>query len=104
MKNILILCQQTGQTFAFKRTLLSHNWPNEKMVNFLFEDQNQYMEILSSQTIDLVLISPEVLLYEKQIVEKLKEYKIQYTHIKPMDYGLRRVEKVFDTIGKFISV
>lgn len=103
MKNILILCQNTGQTFAFKRTLLSHTWLDDKMVNFFFEDQNHYLEVLSNQSIDLVLISPEVLLYEKQIVESLKNNKIQYIHIKPIDYGLRRVEKIFDTIAKIIN-
>lgn len=104
MKNILILCQQTGQTLAFKRTLLSHDWLKDKMIQFQFVDQNQYLEIISNQMIDLVLVTPEILLYEKPIIEILKERKIQYAHIKPTDYGLRRVEKVFDTIGKLLNM
>lgn len=103
MRNILILCQNTGQTFAFKRTLLTHDRTSEEMINFMFENQNHYLEIVLNQPIDLVLISPEVMLYEKQIIESLQSNNIRFIHIKPIDYGLRRVEKVFDAITRAMS-
>lgn len=102
MKKFLVLCKETGQSLAFKRTVLEYTKANDFSIEWFFSDHLKYHGVLEKEHIDLVLISPEVMLYEKQISADLEARDIQFMTIKPIDFGLKRMEKLFPTLSQYL--
>ncbi len=103
MKNFLVLCRKTGQTTAFKRNVLSYTEENNLPIQWFFADHLEYQELLDKEKFHLVLLSPEVILYEKQIKKVLDERKIEHFTMKPVDFGLKRMEKLFPSLEPYIE-
>ncbi len=103
MKKFLVICKNTGQATAFKRVVLEHSEKNNLTIKWFFADDKNYLDTISEEGIDLVLISPEVILIEKQIKEVLDKKEIEYFSMKPIDFGLRRMEKLMPMLEPYIN-
>jgi PTS system cellobiose-specific IIB component len=104
LKKFLVLCKETtGQSVAFKRVILEHTEKNNVPVQWFFADDKAYISLIESNQIDLVLISPEVILIEKQIKAELDKRNIEYFSMKPIDFGLRRMEKLMPALEPYIN-
>lgn len=102
MKQIMILCQNTGQTAAFKRTILAYTDKLNFKINWIFKNHITYDEYMRNDKIDLVLFTPEVLIYEKKIMEHLNSHGVKFIQLEPMDYGLRRVDNIMKNLEIFL--
>jgi PTS system cellobiose-specific IIB component len=98
-----VICKNTGQATAFKRVILEHTEKNNLSVMWFFADDKDYVDTIDKEGIDLVLISPEVILIEKQIKEALDKKGIEYFSMKPIDFGLRRMEKLIPMLEPYIN-
>lgn len=103
MKKFLVICKNTGQATAFKRVILEHTEKNNLAVKWFFADDKNYADTIDKEGIDLVLISPEVILIEKQIKEVLDKKEVEYFSMKPIDFGLRRMEKLMPMLEPYIN-
>lgn len=103
LKKFLVICKQTGQATAFKRVLLEHTEQNNIPVKWYFADDKAYLETVEKEGINLVVISPEVLLVEKHIKEELNKKGVEYFSMKPIDFGLRRMEKLMPILEPYIN-
>lgn len=103
MKKFLVICKQTGQATAFKRVILEHTQQNNIPVEWFFADDKAYIDTIQKEGIDFVVISPEVLLVEKQIKSELDKMGIEYFSMKPIDFGLRRMDKFIPAIEPYIN-
>lgn len=103
MKKFLVVCRETGQAAAFKRVLLDHTESNNIPVQWFFADEKAYLDILEKENIALVLISPEVILVEKKIKEELTKRGIENFSMKPVDFGLKRMENLMPILEPFIK-
>lgn len=94
MKKFLVLCKETGQTVAFKKAALEFGKANN--IEWSFAGDGNYNEVLDGQ--DVVIISPELMLVEAKIKADLESKGIKHVAIKPMDYGLRRMDNIVKTV------
>lgn len=103
MKKFLVLCKETSQSLAFKRMVMEYTKANNFSIEWFFCDHLRYHDVLEKGDIDLVLISPEVILYEKQISNDLRAREVQFLIMKPIDFGLKRMEKLFPTLSQYLK-
>ncbi len=94
MKRVLVICKKTGQSGAFERQAKRYTEQNRLAIKWMFADPHDYGYILASQKVDIVLLSPEIILHEEAIKADLTGRKIEYVQVEPMDYGLRRIENI----------
>lgn len=103
MKKFLIICRETGQSTNFKRVILNYTKTNDIPIEWLFADDKKYLDIINNNEIQLVLISPEAILVEKEIMKELDSRNIKYISMEPIDFGLRRMEKIFPLLEGFYN-
>ena len=103
MREFLVICKKTGQSAAFKRVALDYTNKNNIPVNWHFATYEEYLAVLDELPIDLVLISPEVILLQQNIIEDLEGRKQEYFVMKPIDFGLKRMEKLMPSLEKYIN-
>lgn len=96
MKKFLVLCKETGQTKAFKKDALEFGDANN--IEWTFAGEANYNDVLSEKQFDVVIISPEMMLSEKSIKSNLETKGIKHISIKPMDYGLRRMDNIVKAV------
>lgn len=103
MREFLVVCKKTGQSAAFKRVAVDYTKRNNIPVNWHFASYEEYLAILDELPIDLVLISPEVILLQQKIIEALEDRKQDYFVMKPIDFGLKRMEKLMPSLERYIN-
>lgn len=103
MNKVLVLCKGTGQSEGFKRIALEYVANNNIPVDWLFENDKTYLDIVKRGDIKVVLISPEMLLVEKKIKEELNNLNIPNLSLKPADFGLKRIEKIIPLIEQYFE-
>lgn len=103
MKKFLVVCRETGQSASFKRVLLDYTEKNKLPVEWFFGDEKVYENLVETEDIDFVLISPEVLLFEKKIKEELTKRNIEFLSMKPVDFGLKRMEKLMPLLQPHVD-
>ena len=96
MKKFLVVCKETGQTKAFKKDAIEFGAANN--IEWSFAGEGNYTEVLSNETVDAVIISPEMLVVEGKIKAELDSRGVKHIAIKPMDYGLRRMDNIVKSI------
>lgn len=98
MKKFLVLCKETGQTVAFKKAALEFGKAND--IEWSFAGDGNYDDALVGQ--DAVIISPELMIVEAKIKADLDTKGVKYIAIKPMDYGLRRMENIVKSVDAIL--
>lgn len=96
MKKVLVICKETGQTKSFKRVAEDYNVKNNIPFEWTYADDRTYLGSLEGA--DAVMISPEVMLNQDKIEADLKERNIPYFVVKPMDYGIKRMDRIIPSL------
>ena len=103
MKKILVICKGTGQSEAFKKVALEFIEKNSLNIEFTFANENEYSDIIESENIELVLISPEMLLVDAQVKKDLDSKGVKYYSVKGSDFGLRRIDTIVEAIKPLLG-
>lgn len=103
MKKVLVMCKGTGQSVAFKKSAVEFIEKNSVEIELNFVNEKEYGEIVESGNIDLVLISPEMLLVEAKVKKELDSKGIKHYSIKGSDFGLRRVDVILKAINPLLA-
>ena len=96
MKKVLVICKETGQTKSFRRVAEDYNVKNNIPFEWTYADDRTYLGSLEEA--DAVMISPEVMLNQEKIEADLKERNIPYFVVKPMDYGIKRMDRIIPSL------
>lgn len=103
MKNIMIACKPNNlQCKSFKTTLLSYTEDKNYSINWTFASEDQIESLVNNEDFNLVLLSPEVLIYKSKITPLLESNGLPFLEIKGSDYGLRRMDNFFSSIKDYI--
>lgn len=102
MGKVLILSRGTGQAKEFKKALEKYTNENGMVLNYIFSNEENMNRYIKTEDINVVLISPEMMLVEEQIKLELENNKLPYIELRPVDFGLKRIEKVMPLINKYL--
>lgn len=102
MGKVLILSRGTGQAKEFKKALEKYTNENGMVLNYIFSNEENMNRYIKTEDINVVLISPEMMLVEEQIKIELEKNKLPYIELRPVDFGLKRIEKVMPLINKYL--
>ncbi|MDO5040247.1 hypothetical protein [Clostridium sp.] len=102
MGKVLILSRGTGQAKEFKKALEKYTNENGMVLNYIFSNEENMNRYIKTEDINVVLISPEMMLVEEQIKLELEKNKLPYIELRPVDFGLKRIEKVMPLINKYL--
>ncbi|MGL4450777.1 MAG: hypothetical protein ACRCTZ_06260 [Sarcina sp.] len=94
MRKYLVVSKGLPQSQAFERAAREYTAKNNLSVDWYFNKEVDYLEVVKTENIDVVLISPEVLITENKIKAELDTINVEYVSVKPSDFGLRRLEKI----------
>lgn len=97
MNKVLVMCKKTGQSKAFKKDAEAYRVNNNLPFEWVFADENEYTEVLEG--VDVALISPEMILVQAKVKEDLDKRGVKYLDIKPVDFGLRRLDNIMKLLG-----
>lgn len=103
MKKVLVMCKGTGQSIAFKKEALEFVKKNSLDIEWVFANENQYGEIVENDNIELVLISPEMLIVDAKVKQDLDSKGMKYYSIKGSDFGLRRLDTIVAAIKPLLG-
>ncbi len=102
MGKVLILSRGTGQAKEFKKALEKYTNENGMVLNYIFSNEENMNRYIKTEDINIVLISPEMMLVEERIKLELEKNKLPYIELRPVDFGLKRIEKVMTLINKYL--
>lgn len=94
MRKYLVVSKGLPQAQAFERAAREYTSKNNLSVEWYFNKEVDYLDVVKTENIDVVLISPEVLITENKIKAELDTINVDYVSVKPADFGLRRLEKI----------
>ncbi|MEG1004285.1 hypothetical protein [Clostridium sp.] len=94
MNKVLVLSKGTGQAKSFERVMVEHTEKNALNIEWIFSKHGEMGQIIENGDINVVIISPEMMLVEAKIKEELDSKNIPYVVLKPVDFGLKRVDKI----------
>ncbi|WP_297519676.1 hypothetical protein [uncultured Clostridium sp.] len=94
MKKYLVVSKGLPQSQAFERAAREYTAKNSLSVEWYFNKEVDYLDVVKTENIDVVVISPEVLITENKIKAELDTINVDYLSVKPADFGLRRLEKI----------
>lgn len=103
MKKVLVIHKGTGQAKAFERFSKEYTVKNNISIEWLFCGLDTLDEILDENDISVVLISPEMILVEESIKTNLQSKNTPYVVMKPVDFGLKRMDKILPSIDSYIK-
>lgn len=103
MKKVLVIHKGTGQAKAFERFSKEYTQKNNINIDWLFCEMATLDQTIASNEVSVVLISPEMILVEKDVKAKLDSANIPYVVMKPTDFGLKRLEKILPSIDQYIK-
>ncbi|WP_297435741.1 hypothetical protein [uncultured Clostridium sp.] len=102
MKKYLVVSKGLPQSKAFENAAKEYTTKNNLSVEWFFYKEAEYLDVVKTKNIDVVVISPEVMISENKIKAELDTINVDYLSVKPADFGLRRLEKIMpllDAIG-----
>ncbi|MGL4760546.1 MAG: hypothetical protein ACRCWG_03725 [Sarcina sp.] len=94
MKKYLVVSKGLPQAKAFEREAREYTAKNNLSVEWFFNKEVDYLDVVKTENIDVVIISPEVLITENKIKAELDTINVDYLSVKPSDFGLRRLDKI----------
>lgn len=94
MKKYLVVSKGLPQSKAFERAAKEYTAKNGLSVEWFFYKESDYLDVVKNEDIDVVVISPEVIIIENKIKAELDTINVQYLSVKPADFGLRRLDKI----------
>ena len=99
MNKVLVLSKGTGQAKSFERVMVEHTEKNSLDIEWIFSNQSEMGQYVDKGDINVVIISPEMMLVEAKIKEELDAKNIPYVVLKPVDFGLKRVDKILPLLA-----
>lgn len=104
MNNVLVLCKGTGQAKAFERVVNEYTAKNNLPINWIYKNDKEYLETVENEKINVVMISPEVILQEAQISAELDARNIPHITLKPVVFGLKDTSKFMPQIEPYLDL
>lgn len=104
MNNVLVLCKGTGQARAFERVVNEFTAKNNLPIEWIYANDKEYLEIIKEKNVKVVMISPEVVLLEKEISAELDNLNIPHITLKPIVFGLKDTSKFMPQIEPFLDL
>lgn len=105
MNDVLVICKgTTGQSKAFQKFMGEYIVKESLPINWVYANENQYLNEISTKDIKMVLISPEVLFVEPKIKAELDSKEIKHISIKPTAFGLRQTEKFMPEVKSILGI
>lgn len=101
MKKVLVMCKGTGQSVAFKKAAVEFTEKNSVDIEWTFANENEYADSLEG--IELVLISPEMLIVDAKVKKDLDARGVKYYSVKGSDFGLRRIDTIVAAINPLLG-
>lgn len=98
MMKIIIVSRNTPQSTAFMKALSLYIETNQIDIQSELVIYPNLAKIAVT-TNAVLLMSPEVLVYEKEIREKVKDTKLEIYSCKPVDFGMKNIEKILIKIN-----
>lgn len=92
MNKVLVMCKETGQSKAFKKDAVAYKEKNNLPFEWVFANDTDFVNMLDG--VDIVLISPEMILVQAKVKEELDKRGVKHIDIKPADFGLRRIDNI----------
>lgn len=94
MNKVLVLSKGTGQAKSFERVMVEHTEKNSLDIEWIFSNESEMGQYVDNGDINVVIISPEMMIVEAKIKEELDAKNVPYVVLKPVDFGLKRVDKI----------
>ena len=101
MKKVLVMCKGTGQSLGFKKAALEFTDKNSLGIEWIFANENEYDDFL--ENVEIVLISPEMLIVDAKVKKDLDSKGVKYYSVKGSDFGLRRVDTIVEAIKSLLD-
>ncbi len=101
MKKYLVVSKGLPQAKAFERAAKEYVVKNNISVEWIFAKESDYLGLVKSENVDIVVISPEVIISENKIKAELDMINVNYVSVKPSDFGLRRLDKIMPILEQF---
>lgn len=103
MNKVLVLSKGTGQAKSFERVMVEHTEKNSLDIEWIFSNQSEMSKYVDKGDINVVIISPEMMLVEAKIKEELDAKNVPYVVLKPVDFGLKRVDKILPLLDPYFN-
>lgn len=103
MTRVLVMCKETRQSVSFKKAALELTEKKLIDIEWFFANEDEYNAIIESDNIDIVLISPEMLLVEAKVKEDLDSKGVKYYSLKGSDFGLRRIDTIVTAVKTILG-
>lgn len=103
MNKVLVLSKGTGQAKAFERVAIAHVEKNNLPIEWIFTTEAGMAEAISNGDISVSIIAPELMLTEKKIKAELDTVNIPYITLKPIDFGLKNMEKILPQLEPYFK-
>lgn len=94
MNKVLVLSKGTGQSKSFERVMVDHTKKENLPIEWIFASNANMNDYLNNGDIAVAIISPEMMLVEAKIKAELDSKNVPYIVLKPVDFGLKRVDKI----------
>jgi PTS system cellobiose-specific IIB component len=104
MNNILVICKGTGQSKSFEKVMNEYTKKENLPINWVYASDREYIDVIASNDIKMVIISPEVMLNEAKIKLELTAKEIKYIAIKPAAFGLKQTEKFMPDVLSILGI
>lgn len=104
MNNVLVLCKGTGQAKAFERVVNEYTAKNNLPINWIYKNDKEYLETIENEKINVVMISPEVILQEAKICAELDSRNVPHITLKPVVFGLKDTSKFMPQIEPYLDL
>lgn len=101
MKKYLVVSKGLPQAKAFERAAVEYVAKNNISAEWLFAKEADYLDLVKNENVDVVVISPEVIISENKIKAELDMINVNYVSVKPADFGLRRLDKIMPVLEQF---
>lgn len=101
MKKYLIVSKGLPQSQSFERAAREYTTKNNLSIEWHFNKESDYLDVVKNENIDVVIISPEVIVSENKIKSELDSINVDYLSVKPADFGLRRLDKIMPLLEGF---
>lgn len=104
MNDILVISKGTGQSKAFEKFMDQYTLKENLPINWVYANEKEYLNEISTKDIKMVIISPEVIFIEAKIKAELDSKEIKYISIKPAAFGLRQTEKFMPDVKSILGI
>ncbi|GAA0070606.1 hypothetical protein K5V21_14145 [Clostridium sardiniense] len=103
MNKVLVLSKGTSQSKSFERVIVEHTRKENLPIKWIFTNDSNIKDYLNDEDISVTLISPEMMLVEEKLKAELDSKNLPYIVLKPVDFGLKRVEKILPLLDPYFN-